>query len=99
MPAEIRWVILEMVAEEYSFKSEPYACAGYASVCRDWQPVFEQRNFQRLVVDQERIPDLERFIGINHRRDYLQHLFLRIRLDEYDCTVCQSQEDHETIKK
>jgi len=59
LPAEIRSMILEMVAEDYRFKSEQYALAGYASVCREWQPVFEQRNFQRLVLDQERISDLE----------------------------------------
>lgn len=36
LPAEIRQVILEMVAVEYSFKSGAYARAGYASVCREW---------------------------------------------------------------
>ncbi|RDL35090.1 Uncharacterized protein BP5553_07021 [Venustampulla echinocandica] len=101
LAAEIRLMILEMVLEGYSFKSEPYARARYASVCREWQPVFEQRNFQRLVLDQARIYGLEEFMGkeaTSHRRDYLKHLFLRVRLDEYDCTVCQSKEDNETIK-
>ena len=96
LPAEIRFMILEMVAEDYRFKSEPYARAG---VC---QPVFEQRNFQRLVLDQERIFDFEQFMGkqdTRQRRWYLKHLFLRVRLNEYDCTVCQSKEDYDTIKK
>jgi hypothetical protein len=95
LPAEIRSTILEMVAEDYRFKSEPYARAGYASVCREWQPVFEKRYFQRLVLDQERISSLEQFIGKKARRDYLEHLLLRVRLNEYDCTVCQSKEDYE----
>jgi hypothetical protein len=99
LPAEIRSVILEMVAEDYRFKSEQYALAGYASVCREWQPVFEQRNFQRLVLDQERISDLEQFMGTRQRRDYLGHLFLRVRLNDYDCTVCKSKEDYGTMRK
>jgi hypothetical protein len=102
LPAEIRSMILEMVAEDYRFKYEPYARAGYASVCREWQPVFEQRNFQRLVLDQECISGLEQFMGkkaTRQRRDYLEHLLLRVRLNEYDCIVCQSKEDYETIRK
>ena len=35
LPAEIRSMILEMVAEDYKFKSEQYILAGYASVCRE----------------------------------------------------------------
>jgi hypothetical protein len=99
LPAEIRSMILEMVAEDYRFKSEQYALAGYASVCREWQPVFEQRNFQRLVLDQDRISDLEQFMGTRQRRDYLGHLFLRVSLNDYDCTVCKSKEDYRTIRK
>ena len=99
LPAEIRHIILKTVADNYLFVSEPYVRAGYASVCREWQPVFESRNFQRLVLDQERVRDLERFVGSNYRRDYLEHLFLRVRLGEYDCTVCQSHEDSKTQRK
>ena len=95
LPAEIRSVILKMVADCYSFKFELYARAGYASVCQEWQPVFEQRNFQRLVLDQERISDLEHFMDktdTRQRQYYLEHLFLRVRLNDYDCKVCQSKE-------
>ena len=99
LPVEIRLTILDLVAEDYYFNSEPYARAGYASVCQEWQPVFEQRNFRRLTLDQERISGLERFMYTEHRRDYLKHLFLRVQLDEYDCTVCQSPEDDETTRK
>jgi hypothetical protein len=100
LPAEISSMILDMVAEDYRFQSsKPHVRAGYATVCREWQPVFEQRNFQRLVLDQERICNLEEFTGKNRRRDYLEHLFLRVRLDEYDCTVCQFKEDDNTKNK
>jgi hypothetical protein len=99
LPAEIRSIILEIVAEDYRFKSEQFARPGYARVCREWQPVFEQRNFQRLVLDQDRLSDFERFMATRERQDYLEHLFLRVRLDDYDCTVCQSKENYETIRK
>jgi hypothetical protein len=99
LPAEIRPMILEMVAEDYRFKSEHYTLAGYARVCREWQPVFEKRNFQRLVLDQERISDLEQVMGTKQRRDCLKHLFLRVKLNDYDCTVCKSKEDYRTISK
>ena len=98
-PVEIRSMILELVAEDYHFNSEPYARAGYASVCQEWQPVFEQRNFRRLTLDQERISGLQQFMGTKHRRDCLEHLFLRVRLDKYDCTICQKKEDDETTRK
>jgi hypothetical protein len=99
LPTEIRSMILEIIAENYRFKPEQYVLAGYASVCREWQPVFEQRNFQRLVLDQERISDLEQFMGTRQRRDYLGHLFLRVRLDDYDCTVCESKEAYGTKRR
>lgn len=100
LPAEIRLIILDMVAEDYRFHcSEPHVRAGYATVCREWQPVFEQRNFQRLTIDQERVCQMEKIMGKNGRRDYLEHIFLRVRLDEYDCTVCQFKEDEKTKKR
>jgi hypothetical protein len=53
-------MILNIVAEDYRFQSsKPRVRAGYATVCREWQLVFEQRNFQRLILDQERICNLK----------------------------------------
>ncbi|KFZ04051.1 hypothetical protein V502_10450 [Pseudogymnoascus sp. VKM F-4520 (FW-2644)] len=34
-----------------------------------------------------------------YRRGYLEHLMLRIKFDDHDCTVCQSKEDDETIRR
>lgn len=34
-----------------------------------------------------------------YRRGYLDHLMLRIKFDDYDCTVCQLKEDDDTIRK
>lgn len=99
LPPEIRCMILKLVVEDYTFDSDqPYCRAGYASVCKEWQPVFEKRNFRRIVVDQERIFSLKQIIT-SQRQNYLEHMFLRVRLSEYDCTVCQSKADDETIQK
>jgi hypothetical protein len=38
-------------------------------------------------------------MGTKQRRGYLGHLFLRVKLNDYDCTVCKSKEDYETIRK
>ncbi|OBT39478.1 hypothetical protein VE00_10120 [Pseudogymnoascus sp. WSF 3629] len=100
LPAEIRMMILRIVVEDYRFESDRYARAGYASVCREWQPVFEAMNFRRLNLDQGRIVDFEKVMGneaTRYRRGYLEYIFLNIKFDDYDCTVCQLKEDDETI--
>lgn len=102
LPAEIRLMILEIVAQDYRFRTDGYARAGYASVCREWQSAFERRNFRRIKVDKERIVDFKKVMGnkaTRYRRGYLEHLMLRIKFDDYDCTVCQLKEDDETIRK
>ncbi|OBT73087.1 hypothetical protein VF21_07606 [Pseudogymnoascus sp. 05NY08] len=88
LPAEVRMMIFGIVVKDYRFRSDGYARAGYASVCRD-------------DVDQDRIGDFERIMGnetTKYRRDYLEHLFLRIKFDDYDCSVCQLKEDDETMR-
>jgi hypothetical protein len=102
LPAEIRMMILRIVVEDYRFESDRYARAGYASVCREWQPVFEEMNFRRLNLDQGRIVDFEKVMGneaTRYRCGYLEYIFLNIKFDDYDCTVCQLKEDDETIMK
>lgn len=97
LPAEISLMILNKVVEDYKFQpSTPHLRAGYATVCREWQPVFEQQNFRRLVLNYDRIRNLEEFTAKNQRRGYLEQIFLHVRLDEYDCSVCQTKEDDDT---
>jgi len=97
LPAEISLMILDKVIEDYKFQPFiPYLRASYATVCREWQPVFEQQNFRRLVLDYDRIRNLKNFTAKNHRRSYLEQIFLCVRLDKYDCSVCQTKEDDDT---
>ncbi|KAG4433506.1 hypothetical protein IFR05_011015 [Cadophora sp. M221] len=100
LPAEIRCIILKSVSQDYRFSEDKYSRAGYASVCREWQGVFEPWNFRRLILDQDRIFGLKDYMSKRttaHRREYTTHIMLRIRLEEYDCSVCQSKEDNNTI--
>jgi hypothetical protein len=81
LPAEVRSMILEILAENHRFKfDQQYVRARYASVSWEWQAVFEPLNFQRIVLDQERISKLEQIMAKGKRRDYLKHIFLRVRL-------------------
>ena len=94
-------MIYEFLAESHDFKTEPYARAGYATASREWQRFFEPLNVRRLVVDQDRLDDLDKFTTDlkAYRRPFVEHIWLRIRLGEYDCTVCQVEEDIATKKR
>lgn len=95
LAAEIRCQILKHVAENYQYSPEqPLLRVGYTMVCREWQGVFESWNFQQLILDQDDLLKFEEYMGKEkeYRRSYLEHLFLRIRLPEYDCTVCMTKE-------
>jgi hypothetical protein len=77
LPAEIRLIILDMVAKDHSTKSEPYACAAYASVCQEWQDFWEKETFQQLILDPERLLDLDRVVHRKNQRriDRIEHLW------------------------
>jgi len=97
LSAELRLIILDQVVEDYYFQpSKPHLRTGYATVCREWQPVFEKQNFRRLVLDYHRLPKLEKFTAKNDRRSYVEQIFLRVRLEEYDCSVCKRKENDRT---
>lgn len=72
-----------------------------ASVCRTWQDMWEPYNFSELVLTPSCLPMFRNALrGENqYRFEYLKLIWLRIELDGYDCSVCQTAEDEETIKK
>jgi len=84
-------MIYGLIEENHDAKTEPLARAGYASVCREWQFFFEPHNFQRLVIDQDRLRNLDKFTK-GSRRAFVKHVWLLIRLDEYDCSACSVPE-------
>lgn len=99
LPAEIRIMILDMVEKDYEFDTgQPYLRAHYATVSREWQSVFERSNFRHLILSQEHMSFLKQYLSLQ-RQSYLELLCLRVRLNEYDCNVCQLKEDKETAEK
>lgn len=99
LPLEMREIILDIVAKEYKFDvSNPYLRAGYAGVSQEWQLQFERENFRKLVIEQDAISKLEEY-ATEQRQVYLEHIFLRVRLNDYDCAVCQTREDSKTIRR
>jgi hypothetical protein len=60
--------------------------AGFATVCREWQVLFETSLFRRLVLS----PDsLDMFDAVIRRHDirlgYIRKLWLHIRLSKHEC--------------
>lgn len=87
LPAELREIILNIVDNDYIFDfKNPYLRATYATVCREFQFVFERSNFRQIIVTREKLSHLEKYV-IPRRQFYLEHLFLLVDLDEYDCTA------------
>ncbi len=100
LPPEIRLMILDCVAHGYDEKFEPFARAGYATVCKDWQAFWERWTFKRLIICQGNLSDLKRLLHrVKSRLDYVEHLWLRIRLEEHDGIIKHSLEDGDTISR
>ncbi|KAH6886436.1 hypothetical protein B0T10DRAFT_576259 [Thelonectria olida] len=101
-PPEIRCMVLKHVADGYDSTAEPGARAGYASVCREWQPVFEHRNFRRLKLSQADLPDFEQLMNLEHnkrRQSYVEHIAFRYILPAYGCGICQTSESTYEVNK
>ena len=79
LPLEIQTHILEaLVLYEDS--------ARYASVCRAWQTIIEQRIFARLKVTQSRLAGFSD-IGYRHRH-LVKYIWFSIEPSEYHCPHC-----------
>jgi len=78
-------MILDTLVQGHNTKCEPYARASYASVCQEWQEFWEKKTFQRLILDPERLLDLDRVVHSKNQQriDHIEHLWLRIKLEEY----------------
>lgn len=101
LPVELRWMIVDHIREfSRSWKSVNPPNPQLPLVCREWQAYFGHDNFEFLFLDQDRLDDFERLIHCNlPRRQYVCNIILRVKLPEYDCTVCQKREDAETVRQ
>lgn len=104
-PPEVRLIILEEIAAGYpagyaAKKRYNYTkLAQYTTVSREWQAFFEDITFRTFVIDPSHLPFFKGiFDGENIRRlGHIRHLWLRIKLDTYDCSVCRTAEDDVTV--
>lgn len=103
LPGELRLIIHEFIYAAYKIRprwKDRYVAAGYARVCREWQWYFELFTFKTIFLDQDRIPDFDKITERDpRRRDMVKQIHLRVRLPEYDCSVCQDEEDRETKER
>ncbi len=100
LPTELRCLIWGAMNYGHDWNQDPGARSRYATVCKEWQFAFERENFRLLVLDQDRLQDFETLVSQNERRRiYICRLVLRIKLEEYDCTTCESLEDDATLKR
>ena len=76
LPAEIQIQILEALILD---------SARYASVCRAWQTIIEQRNFARLKITRARLANFD--IGYRHRH-LVKYIWFSIEPSEYYCPWC-----------
>jgi hypothetical protein len=94
---EIRLFIFAHIKNNKDFVLRPRRRVNYSMVCKEWHHTFEPELFHSLILDQHRLEDFNQFVSQNEsRRKFVKHLFLRVKLVEYDCSVCESQENDET---
>ena len=101
LPVELRRMILTLVRFPISGRSHDGLgspkVAGFATVCKEWQALFESHTFRRLVLDADSLDEFGTIIRRhNIRLGYLRKLWLRVQLAKYDCPDCDVPEDEAT---
>lgn len=103
LPAEVRQLILGFVClpksgEQCNILGYPKV-ARFASVCLEWQAFFEARTFRRLVLNPGSVDEFNAIIKRDDiRLAYIQKLWLRIELLEYECPKCDVAEDGPALR-
>ncbi|KZL77592.1 hypothetical protein CT0861_12084 [Colletotrichum tofieldiae] len=87
LPAEIRLMILEAIAQQ----KHP-GWASSASVCKEWQLFIEKRNFNQLKLQVSCLDDFERMTI--RRKELVCHIWLDIELPKYTCRCCKRDESY-----
>lgn len=101
LPTELRLMIFHYLKrDQYSPENtiQPLL-TSLPLVCAEWHHEFGHENFRLLVLDQDRLDAFEEYVGRNKARQlFVERIILRIRLPEYDCTVCQKTENASTAR-
>lgn len=100
LPRELRWLIVDYIRTfmvPWPTYKPPYS--GLSLVSREWHGYFSHEVFRIIVLDQDRLDDFAKLVGTNKQRQtYVNRFVLRIKLPEYDCSVCQVPEDPTTTR-
>ncbi|KAI1468073.1 uncharacterized protein F4812DRAFT_389527 [Daldinia caldariorum] len=73
-PAELRLSIIEMVADSLTGRT-----IEYTTVSREWQPIFEKRHFERILLSPARLNSFAQIVQ-GSRRKLVKHIWLRAEL-------------------
>jgi hypothetical protein len=97
LPAEIRRMILEAIAQQ----KHP-GWASLASVSREWQAVIARENLGRLKLEASCLEDMERLIV--RQQHLIRHIQLEVELPRYSCdqctkdtSMCERQEENDVL--
>lgn len=92
---------LRQLVHDCQRRPQDHILSKCASVCRSWQNDLERSTFHTLRLTQTCLPEFRNIVRgpKKHRLEYIALLCCRIQLDEYDCTVCQTVEDEDTIER
>ncbi|EXK28193.1 hypothetical protein FOMG_15200 [Fusarium oxysporum f. sp. melonis 26406] len=81
LPWDIRVEILQHLAQASTY--EKRSLSNYASVAREWQPVFEKVSFKRLVITPSELGMFQAVFDVIRRRQCLQHIAYRLEFPRH----------------
>lgn len=84
-------MIWEALATQHDSDATTTSTALYTCVCRQWQPFFEAKNFERILLSPQRVTEFPYFLRDPRKRRLVKHIWLRIELPSYDCTACHTR--------
>jgi hypothetical protein len=59
----MRWLIFDDIIADHRFELDGHAHARSATVCTEWQLTFKEENFEVLLLDQDCLDALERYVS------------------------------------
>jgi hypothetical protein len=82
LPADIRLLILDEISDQ-----KHRGWAQCAAVCKEWQAIFEHKDFSQLALQPSCLEELETLVI--RQRSLVQHICLNIDLPRYSCPTCE----------
>lgn len=101
LPFELRLKVFEWLIKDMrnSSSASTKHLPKFATVCKEWQDVFERETFRQLILSSSRVKDL--YQNIRHRKGLVKHIHYCVELSKYycpDCTKRKTQSQAETVR-